>query len=62
MICQRCGKEGAERYHRYTMYQEEEKNYAICCKDCQKLDDEEMADTWENVPTEYRLYRKRIKK
>lgn len=49
MICERCGKEGAERYHRNTMYQDEEQNYAVCCKECQELDNEEMQDRWDEL-------------
>jgi len=49
MKCDRCGKEGATRYHRNTMYEEDEKNYAICCDNCQEQDNEEMMDLWKNV-------------
>ena len=42
-----CDSDEAERYRMNTQYIDEESNYMVLCKDCQKDSDECWQEMWE---------------
>lgn len=44
--CDRCDKEGAEKYRQDTKYVDEERNWVTLCPECREENDEYWVGMW----------------
>jgi hypothetical protein len=54
MECEFCGSKKAFRRRQKTKYNDDKKNFAVLCDDCQKQNDEYWKEQWKEYYSECR--------